>query len=117
MIDLFYYRNRTGLVAVSYDEGNTIVVPAGRVIPVTDAWEEVTDDCSTELTPEQRKTLDTMLPRQRTDEMGHIINAFSRRRRIVEARDGVNTESRVRPIPEGASVVVSDIKRRKEPDD
>lgn len=115
-MSLNYYRNRSGLVAVSYDDGDTVVVPTGRVLEVTEAWTDVEDDCHAELTPEQLRILERMVPLQRTDELGGIISRFSRNRRAVERRDGTGATDnyRIRPIPENAGVVVSAFKEPRD---
>jgi hypothetical protein len=107
-IQLFYYRNRSDMVAVSYDEGNHIILPTGRVIEWFDAWEDVLEDCHAELNADQLRILAAVLPKQRDDEMGRIINRYARARRDVEHHDRIGeSPNRVREVSEWARVVVS----------
>lgn len=113
-MELSYYCNRSGLVAVSYDEGNNIILPTGRIIELIDTWEEVSDDCHGDLNEEQLRILSRMQITQRTDLMGHIINQYSRDRREVERRDGTgdNHNYKIREVPEGALVVSSSFNQK-----
>lgn len=107
---LYYYRNRSGLVAVSYDEGNNIIIPTGRVIEIIDAWEEDPGDCHKELNHDQVRILDEMILKQRDDEMNGIINKFSRMRRDVGRREGTwdDNSYKIRDLPDNAKVVVAE---------
>ena len=60
MPDPWYYLNPSGKVAFSMDEGDTLCLPSGKLIPYQDAWEEVQDDLQGKLTPTQAKTLGAM---------------------------------------------------------
>lgn len=111
---LYYYRNRSGLVAVSYDEGTNIILPTGRIIEWIEAWEEVAEDCHGELNADQIRILEKMQAVKRDGPMGHIINRYARDRRDVEHRDGTGPENayRIREIPEGARVVVASFNQK-----
>jgi len=111
---MYYYRNRSGLVAVSYDEGTNIILPTGRIIELIDAWEEVTEDCHDELNADQIRILALMQTTIRDDPMGHIINRYARDRRDVERRDGTGPENsyKIRELPEGARVVVASFNQK-----
>lgn len=113
-IPLYYYRNRSGMVAVSYDEGTHIIIPTGRVLEVFDAWQEVTEDCREELNADQLRILERMQEVTRDDLMGHIINKYARDRRDVERRDGTGDEHnyRIRQVPESARVVVASFNQK-----
>lgn len=113
-MELFYYRNRSGLVAVSYDDGVNIILPTGRIIGLIDAWEEVPDDCHGELNADQLRILEKVQSRTRTDQMGHLINRYSLSRREVERLEGTGDEHnyRIREIPEGARVVVASFNQK-----
>jgi len=113
-IPLYYFRNRSGLVAVSYDEGVNIILPTGRIIELIDAWKEVDEDCHKELNDDQLRILTRMQSATRDDQMGRIINRYARDRRDVERRDGTGIEHnfRIRDIPEGARVVVASFNQK-----
>jgi hypothetical protein len=112
-IPLYYYRNRSGMVAVSYDEGNNIIIPTGRIIELIDAWEEVPEDCRSELNADQLRILESMQKSQRTDAMGHIINSFGRENRDAQRRDvGPDNSYRIRELPESARVVVASFNQK-----
>lgn len=113
-IPLYYYRNRSGLVAVSYDEGTHIIVPTGRILEVFDAWQDVVDDCYGELNADQLRTLERMKSVERDDPIGHIINRYARDRRDVERRDGTGDAPnfRIRPVPEWALVVAASFNQK-----
>lgn len=58
MDDLLYFTNYRGAVAVSYDDGETVVIPSGRCIPLTPLWVPEHEDLALvrdSLTLEQRK--------------------------------------------------------------
>lgn len=113
MIPLYYYRNRSNMVAVSYDEGNNIIIPTGRVIEVIDAWEEFPEDCYNDLNADQIRILKFMQEGQRTDEMGKIINRFGRELRAEEHRDcGPDNSYRIRELPESVRVVVASFNQK-----
>lgn len=112
-MELFYYRNRSGLVAVSYDDGVNIILPTGRIIELIDAWEEA-EDCHAELNADQLRILEKVQSMTRTDTMGHIINRHALSRREMERLDGTGDEHnyRIREIPEGARVVVASFNQK-----
>lgn len=50
-----YLRNPWGRVAVSPDDGETIILPNGRKVANSAEWSPVYDDLRAELTPEQEE--------------------------------------------------------------
>lgn len=58
-IEVLFYRNRKGDVAVSLDDGETVWTPQGRNIPMTPAWEWADEDgLELLLTPHQVKAIE-----------------------------------------------------------
>jgi hypothetical protein len=57
MIDLLYYRNRSGAVAVSADDGEQVIIPSGRTLPWREAWTEDDGDLRAELSEPQVKAI------------------------------------------------------------
>jgi hypothetical protein len=57
--EILYFTTPKGLVAVSLDEGETIVLPSGKTMKPTEVWEEASTDLIDKLTPIQRAALDT----------------------------------------------------------
>lgn len=106
--ELFYYRNPTGLIAVSFDQGETIVLPSGKRMEYTHFWEELPDDHHSELTPEQDAVLKSHLEIEDKSEMGQIIRKYRQRRLLQERLDGITPEPTYRKLPEDVMVVVAD---------
>ena len=105
---LFYYRNRSGLVAVSCDEGDTIILPNGKVMEHNDFWEDAQEDLRAELTPQQEAALKRAEARVDNSEMGQIIRKYSRSRKEQERLDGVEHEPIRRKPSDDVLVVVAD---------
>jgi hypothetical protein len=85
MDDLLFFTNYRGAVAVSYDDGETIVVPTGRRIPLTPMWvpeEEDLDLLRERLTLEQRR------------EVGRALTLASRMERAAEEEEEEEEEDR-----------------------
>ncbi|MDB4277995.1 hypothetical protein N9917_00030 [Deltaproteobacteria bacterium] len=57
MIDPLYYRNRANAVAVSVDDGETVIIPLGRELPWREVWEEVDGDLRAELSEAQERAV------------------------------------------------------------
>lgn len=107
-MELFYYRNRSGLISVSCDQGDTIVLPSGKVMEHNEFWEDTTDDLRAELTPEQEAALQRQLARQDNSEMGQIVRRFSRNRKDQERLDGVEPDPVRRRLSADVLVIVAD---------
>ena len=56
-LDPMYFRNPKGHVGISLDEGETLMIPMGKVVRWFDVWEEVSDDLDGELSPVQAEYL------------------------------------------------------------
>lgn len=78
-MDAIFYRNQSGTLAISVDGGASVVVPTGRVMAPTEAWEETEDDIDLqELTDaardrvlalaEEQVRLDAVLAERRAEE-------------------------------------------------
>lgn len=106
--DLFYYRNRTNLVAVSCDQGDTIVLPSGKVMECNNFWEEVTENLRSELTPAQESEILVQMASIDTSPVGEIVRRFSRNRKAQERLDGISKEPEYRKLPDDVMVVVAD---------
>jgi len=58
LINPQYYRNPKGVVGLSLDEGETLMLPSGKVLPVRhEVWEADSDDPEAELSPKQQAYL------------------------------------------------------------
>ena len=106
--DLFYYRNRSGLIAVSFDQGDTIILPSGKLMDHTEFWEDVSEDLRAELTPQQEATLARNVEKEDKTEMGQIIRRYKQRRKLQERLDGQEPEPVYRTLSDDVKVVVAD---------
>jgi hypothetical protein len=108
---ILYYRNSRGGVAFSPDEGETVVVPKGRRIPITSVWQEIDDEDEEDilpgLTPIQVQILEEAKQRPPMTELEQMAWELGRRERLAE-RDYAPPENEFRRILESAIVVVSD---------
>jgi len=113
MPDPWYYRNPKGLVAISVDEGETVCIPSGKVLPWAEAWEETMDNLGAELTPAQQAVIDKIeLEAQERANLTGIdkMVADLEDRTIAErAKHEWVEKPREHPVlPEGAQVICSD---------
>lgn len=109
-MDLTYFKNRSGMVAVSYDGGDTIIIPSGKTMDHNVFWEDVADDLRSELTPEQEGPLQRAIARYDSSPMGDIIRTYGRNRKLAERLDGIEPEPVYRKLPDSVRVIVSDLK-------
>lgn len=107
-VDLCYFRNRSGLVAVSCDEGDTLILPTGKIMEFNEFWEDVEEDLKSQLTTPQDAALQRMIARIDQSEIGGIVRTYSRNKRIQERLDGVDHEPVYRTLSPDAIVVVAD---------
>ena len=108
-MELQFFKNKSGtLIAVSYDDGDTIVLPSGKVMEVTDAWEDVVEDLTSELSEQQNRILANWRSSRGNSEMGALVRNYSRNRKLQEERDGTEREPERRRISPDVLVVVSD---------
>jgi len=110
-LDIFYYENPRGGVAVSVDDGEHLVIPSGRVLLAEDTvWDEVSSDLESKLTAAQAEVL--RQAREDFAAMGDIdlmVEAFRRRRLSEEQRNPVyKAPGKHRQLPESALVVMSE---------
>jgi len=70
--DIIYYTTPKGLVAVSLDEGETIILPGGKTMPPTEVWEEAATDLKDKLTPVQREAVDKFLSSEEMTDLERI---------------------------------------------
>lgn len=105
--DIIYYTTEKGLVAVSLDEGETIVLPTGKRMPPTEAWEETSEDLESRLTDAQKRALRVALGKPEMSEVGAL--AWKHRKRVIhDNRAYVQHEAPRREVRESALVVSSD---------
>jgi hypothetical protein len=109
----FYYRNRTGLVAVSYDEGDTLILPTGKVVEswtmAEGAWEETPEDLFSVLSDKQREALEILVAAQDDSEMGEIVANYTKARKAMARQPNAPPREVVyRRLGEAHLVVKSD---------
>ena len=107
-IELLYYRNPTGLIAVSFDQGETIILPSGKRMPLTQFWEELPEDYRSDLTKEQESLLKVHLEIEDKSEMGQIVRRYRQRRIVQERLDGITPDPTYRKVSADVLVVVAD---------
>lgn len=111
VFEILFYRNPRGGVAFSPDEGETVVVPIGRRIPLTPVWKEEVDEDAEEmekfLTPVQLQMLEEFRERPPMTQIEQMAWELGRRERLAE-KDYVQPEPEYRKILDSAIVVVSD---------
>jgi hypothetical protein len=57
-IDPHYYRNPSNVLGLSLDEGETLILPTGKVVPMRpDVWEFDSDSSEDDLSVEQKERL------------------------------------------------------------
>lgn len=110
ILEVIYYRNCHGAVSVSLDEGETVILPTGRRIPLTPVWEESDEDgLDMLLTPPQVQALAEFRARPPMTELEQMAWDM-RKRRLAVAKDYAQPVPEPRKIRESAKVVVSDLK-------
>lgn len=110
IFDILYYRNARGGVAFSPDEGETVVVPIGRRIPITPVWKETDEDAEDLeplLTPVQSQILEEFKQKPPMTRIEQMAWELGRRERLAE-KDYAQPEPEHRKLLESAIVVVSD---------
>ena len=110
ILDIIYYTNPMGAVSVSYDEGETIVLPTGRRIPLNRIWEESEEDMEPKLSPPQQAELALFRARPPMTEIEQIAWDL-RKQRLANARFYAEPEVARIVIPESAQVVMSEIEK------
>lgn len=65
VVEPHFYRNPKGVVGLSIDEGLTLMLPSGKVLPIRhDVWDFDLDEPEDELAPKQREYLDRYRKKQ-----------------------------------------------------
>jgi hypothetical protein len=111
-LDLIYFVNPKGWVAVSFDEGETLVIPDGRKITVNPVWEEV-DDLEDQLSPKQQAELVKFRARPLMTEAEQTAWDM-RKMRLNHARFYAQPEDIKPRIPESAQVIMGAVDGDKE---
>lgn len=70
--DIIYYETAKGLVAVSLDEGETIILPSGKTMPPTEMWEESPIDLKDKLNALQLEAVEKFLAQPGMTELEQI---------------------------------------------
>ncbi len=104
--------NCKGAVAISFDDGETIYLPTGRVIDRTDMWEEANENLEDQLNEFQTKGLARFRKRQTSDhagenELASIVRSY-REERIAEERFYEPAPVQYRKLPDSVKVIVAD---------
>jgi hypothetical protein len=79
-IEAIYFR-RGRAIAVSCDEGDTLVLPNGRVVGLTDDWEEMEEGGLALLTDAQKQAMPALL-----DDATRQVEAAAEAQRRIEQR-------------------------------
>lgn len=58
VMEILYYRTDRGGIAISLDEGETVIIPSGRKMPITPVWKETDEDLEDSLTVMQAGALE-----------------------------------------------------------
>lgn len=107
-MELSYFKNRSGLIAVSCDYGDHIILPSGKTMEFNDFWEDVDSDHRSDLTPVQEASLKRALERFNATPVGDIVRSYSRNRKIQERLNGTEPIPERRVLSEDVLVVVAD---------
>ena len=108
-----YYRNCAGMIAISVDDGDSLVLPNGRVIETNSMWEE-TEPAPQSLTERQQEILKKVTDQETANDkasavLAGIVKGYSRTRRIVDRDFGPGPEDRpIRRLSEDVLVVLAD---------
>lgn len=108
ILDLIYYTNPKGWVAISFDEGETIVLPMGKKIPVNPVWEEDGDDLEAELSPLQQAELVKFRARPPMTQVEQMAWDL-RKSRLEHARFYAKPDVVHPKIPESARAITSEV--------
>ena len=100
-----YYRNRAGAIAVSVDDGDTLVLPNGRTIEVNAMWEETDPDEGALSEPQREAVRNVQVP----GVLDSIVKNYSRGRKLASRDYGPGPEGRpIRRLSEDVLVVKAD---------
>lgn len=108
-VDPVYYRNRAGAIALSLDDGDTLVLPTGQRIDLNPMWEEVDPVEEGSLTKPQQEAIAEARAAPAPSTLDTIIKDYGRARRDASRDYGPGSEGRpIRRLPEDVLVVVAD---------
>lgn len=105
--DLTYYQNPTGLIAVSYNQGETIILPSGKEMEITQFWEELSDDLFESLNDVQTRILKGEWDKN-GDDIGQIARRFRINKNKEDTANGNNKPPVHRKLSDNVLVVVAD---------
>jgi len=106
VLDLIYYVNPKGWIAISFDEGETLIIPDGRRVTVNPVWEEESDDLEEQLSPKQQAELVKFRARPPMTEAEQTAWDI-RKMRLNHSRIYAQPEAARPKIPESAMVITS----------
>ena len=106
--DIVYFTTERGLVAVSLDEGATILLPTGKTMKPTEAWEESPVELPGKLNERQRTAVEAFLACPPMTEVEEIAWRHHQRLRKVE-KDYRQASVGPRELSEDVTVVKSDL--------
>lgn len=112
LMEPIYFTNRSGAVAVSFDNGETLYLPTNRVLDYTEMWQELSEPAEDRLNEFQLRGLARFRERQAgKDADKSVLEAI-----VQDLRDGRKAEERFyepperqyRKLPDSVLVVVAD---------
>lgn len=106
--DIIYYVTAKGLVALSLDEGETIILSSGKRMPPTEVWEETSDDLEASLSDKQKTLLVEARKKKPMTEIEALAWAHRKRERH-DKRAYTKGPKFVRELGENVAVVKSDL--------
>jgi hypothetical protein len=109
ILDLLYYRNPQGNVAISLDEGETVIIPSGKRLRVTPVWVETDEEgLESRLTQEQADALAVFRVKPPMTDLEQMVWKMHKRK-LAAAYQYAPLNEPSRKIMESAQVVVSDL--------
>lgn len=108
-LQIIFYANGRGGVAVSVDEGETLVLADGRVLPAgSTIWKEALDDeVEDRLSPVQRARVEQVRAKPPARGMEAVVEQY-RADRLRVSRQFAQPDPEFPEVPEGALVVKSE---------
>jgi hypothetical protein len=106
--EIIYFTTARGLVAVSLDEGETIILPSGKTMAPTEVWEESPVELPDRLNETQRASLDKFLSCDGMTEIEKLVWKM-RKGRLSTARNYKTPPKEHRDVVGDVLVVKSEI--------
>lgn len=105
-----YYRNPGNVLGLSLDEGETLMLPSGKVLPLRhDVWEADSDENEEELSPKQRDYLAAHRNKPPMTEIDELAWKLRKGRQSLHCTfDFHSPDVPRKEVPESALVVMSD---------